>query len=190
MNDDEPKNLPKRPSLHPPQGDPKTKKITLWIVIGIAAIGIAYILLYSDIFKKETSQSQVVIPESAPNPPDTLSQGYGDTSITNDEQIPTGEAINPSSEKPAQPKEEVKEKTPSLKSAGWFTVYVGSFKNKTLAEKEKARFMGKNFEAYIVPHEGMYRVAVGQFATRDEAKDALAEIKKEMNKEGWIDRVQ
>ncbi|MBI5214888.1 MAG: SPOR domain-containing protein [Ignavibacteriae bacterium] len=186
MNENQPLNQPKRPTLHPPDGDPKAKQITLWIVVGVVAIVVVYFLLYSDVFKKEDKPtSQVVIPESSMPEPDTFSQAPGDSMY--EEEMPP-----PIIEEKPKPKivEKKKEPAPVQTEKGSFTIYVGTFKNKALAEKEKSLFIGKDFDAFLVPKGEMVRVAVGKFSSRSEAKKVADEIKSTMKKDCWVDELK
>ncbi len=174
------------------EGDtnPKTKKIMYGIIVGLAAIILVYYIFYSGPSKKETSSSQVVIPEQTNFAPDTLSQGvpdsttmYQETESTQQTQQPVEETV----QKPAEKRE--KAVVPST-SSGSFTIYVGSFKSKALAVKEQARLIEKEYEAFILPHGEMFRVAVGKFESREEAKQLLAELKSGVNKDSWIDKIE
>ena len=191
MNENEPMNQPKRTTLHPPDGDPKAKKITLWIVVGVIAIAIVYLLLYSNLFKtEEKPQSQVVIPEFTQPHPDTLSQGVVDSTAMEPETTSTHVEPQPIKVHEKKPTEKKKENVSSQKQTGSFTIYVGSFKNKALAQKEKARLIEKDFDAFVLANAGMFRVAVGRFATRDEAKSTAEEIRTRLKKECWVDRLK
>ncbi|MBI3193436.1 MAG: SPOR domain-containing protein [Ignavibacteriae bacterium] len=186
MNENQQLNQPKRPTLHPPDGDPKAKQITLWIVVGVVAIVVVYFLLYSDVFKKEDKPaSQVVIPDYAMPQPDTLSEALMDTMYQED--IPPDIIEDKSKPKTAEKK---KEPTPEQKEKGSFTINVGTFSKTSLAEKEKTWFIEKGFEAFLVPKEKMFRVSVGKFATRAEAKKVADEIKSTLKKDCWVDELK
>ncbi len=187
MNENEPLNQPKRTTLHPPDGDPKAKKITLWIVVGIVAIAAVYILLYSNLFRKEDKpESQVVIPEYNMPHPDTLSQAPPET-MDVQEEIPPSQIEQKPEPKITEKKKEVVH--PPVQK-GEFTIYVGTFKNKSLAEKEKAHLIEKEYDAFLVPKGAMVRVAVGRFASKSEAKKVADEIKSTLKKDCWVDKIE
>ncbi len=187
MNENQPLNQPKRPTLHPPDGDPKAKQITLWIVVGIIAIVAVYFLLYSNIFKKEdTPESQVVIPEQTVPQPDTFSQAPIETSDILEEVPPSQIEQQPETKKVEQKKETVTQP----KQNGSFTIYVGTFINRLLAEKEKEKFIEKEYDAFLVPKGTMVRVAIGKFSSRAEAKKVADEIKSKLKKDCWVDKIE
>jgi len=79
---------------------------------------------------------------------------------------------------------------------GKFTVQVSSWQTRRRAERDAQRFSAKGFTAYVqsadLPELGgtWYRVRVGGFATRNEAR-AMAEQLAELLESGyWLDRYQ
>lgn len=92
----------------------------------------------------------------------------------------------------------VTEPTPQVvRSAdGKYTVQVSSWQTRRRAERDAQRFNAKGFNAYVqsadLPELGgtWYRVRVGNFMTRNEAR-AMAEQLAELLESGyWLDRYQ
>lgn len=83
-----------------------------------------------------------------------------------------------------------------LSADGKYTVQVSSWQTRRRAERDAQRFSAKGFNAYIqsadLPELGgtWYRVRVGSYATRNEAR-ALAEQLAVLLESGyWLDRYQ
>jgi len=83
-----------------------------------------------------------------------------------------------------------KEPAPAPRQTGSYTIYVSSFKEKARADKEKDRLAKMDYDAFIIPHDGMYRVAVGRFTTPAEAKKLTAELKSLLKTACWVDKIE
>ena len=65
--------------------------------------------------------------------------------------------------------------TPAAARAQW-TVQLGSFADPDHAARQVERLRAAGREAYLEPYNGLSRVKVGPFSSREEAQSALAEL--------------
>ena len=79
---------------------------------------------------------------------------------------------------------------------GKYTVQVSSWRTRRWAERDAERFAEKGFNTYVqqayVPSMGgtWYRVRVGSYATRTEARDTAAQLAGLLESGFWLDRYQ
>ncbi|GEM_PF-3230707 len=211
MADSKNENKPFRSSMLEPDSDPKLKKTFIWIGIGVVAIGLLYFTLYSNFFKKtEKPVSEEVVTNFAPLTPDTLSEAPYDSSAALDDSlyqsnpdentgaIPETHETAPEMQKPvsepekkpeSKPVEKKQEITAKQTPKGSFTIYVASFDQKAKAENEVKRLTKKHIDSFIVHKDGRYRIAVGKYTTREEAKKDLNQYKKSINDGAWVDKI-
>ena len=62
---------------------------------------------------------------------------------------------------------------------GMWTVQVGSFADRSRAERHAERLRGVGHSVYLEPHQGLSRVKIGPFDSRRQAEDALEELRDE-----------
>ncbi len=70
------------------------------------------------------------------------------------------------------------ERAPASPSGTW-TVQVGSFAERSRAERHAERVRATGRTVYLEPYQGLSRVKVGSFATRRQAEDALASLEQQ-----------
>lgn len=80
-----------------------------------------------------------------------------------------------------------RDKTKSSKREGKYTIQMGAFKQVKWAENMYQRLKILGYDAFIKKGSKLIKVYVGGFATRDEAKEVLKELK-ERGFEGFITR--
>lgn len=69
---------------------------------------------------------------------------------------------------------------------GNYTIYVGSFTKRTIAEKEVARWNESGFPAEIVKAGIHFRVAIGRYETIEDAKSFAQNLNKLLENGYWI----
>ncbi len=92
------------------------------------------------------------------------------------------------------PKEETpvdisKSETPpnsNIAAVGNFQIIVGAFSDASNAQKYVAQLEAKGFEAYISASGKLNRVAVGSYASAQEADASLSKIKREITSGAWL----
>jgi hypothetical protein len=68
-----------------------------------------------------------------------------------------------------------------------FHIVVGSFKDEVNAEAYVQQLRARGFDAYTAEGDNRYmRVAVGNFATRAQAENALRGVRRSVNSQAWI----
>ena len=60
--------------------------------------------------------------------------------------------------------------------SGNYTIYVARFKSKELADKEAEKWSGSATGVVITKFEGWYRISIGRFETRGQAKNAAEKL--------------
>ncbi|WP_373049053.1 SPOR domain-containing protein [Vulgatibacter sp.] len=101
-------------------------------------------------------------------------------------------AAKPVDKAPAAPKPAAPPKVEA--AAGGFTVQVGAMPNRSEADALVTRLRGQGLSPYVVaadiPGKGtFYRVRLGRFASRDEAKRYLADVQRETQLSGFVAQV-
>lgn len=140
---------------------------------GIIIVGVAVLLGWLVLTKKEKTPATPVMPPAA----------IVDTLETPSEL--------PAQEPPAQPQPQV-----VVEVDGKYTVQVSSWRTRRRAEQDAQRFMAKGFNAYIqsadLPELGgtWYRVRVGSYANRAEARELAAKLAGLLESGYWLDRYQ
>jgi len=138
---------------------------------GILIVGVAALLGWLVLTKKEKK------PES------TVTQ----TNILDDSLASQLEL--PAQEPPAQPPPQV-----VMDTEGKYTVQVSSWRTQRRAERDAQRFSDKGFNAYVqsayIPALGgtWYRVRVGGYATKPEAREMAARLAGLLESGYWVDR--
>lgn len=90
------------------------------------------------------------------------------------------EEITQQVKKPEEPKKNIKSITKSVKK-GRFTIQLGSYQNKTIAQKE-AQNLKKNGYTPLIISKGKYIIlCVGNFTDEVKAKSILSKLKKQYN---------
>jgi len=95
----------------------------------------------------------------------------------------------PTQEPPAQPSPQV-----VMDTEGKYTVQVSSWRTQRRAERDAQRFSDKGFNAYVqtayIPSLGgtWYRVRVGGYATKPEAREMAARLTGMLESGYWVDR--
>ncbi|MDZ7359212.1 MAG: SPOR domain-containing protein [candidate division KSB1 bacterium] len=95
----------------------------------------------------------------------------------------------PTQEPPAQPPPQV-----VMDTEGRYTVQVSSWRTQRRAERDAQRFSEKGFNAYVqsayIPSLGgtWYRVRVGAYATKAEAREMAARLTELLESGYWVDR--
>lgn len=140
---------------------------------GIIIVGVAVLLGWLVLTKKEKTPATPVMPPAA----------IGDTLETPSEL--------PAQEPPAQPQPQI-----VVDVDGKYTVQVSSWRTRRRAEQDAQRFVAKGFNAYIqsadLPELGgtWYRVRVGSYANRAEARELAAKLAGLLESGYWLDRYQ
>jgi cell division protein FtsN len=138
---------------------------------GILIVGVAALLGWLVLTKKEKK----------PEPPMAQPQIIEDTLATPREL--------PEQEPPAQPPPQV-----VIDAEGKYTVQVSSWRTRRRAELDAQRFSAKGFNAYVqsaeIPELGgtWYRVRVGSYATRGEAREMADQLAGLLESGYWVDR--
>lgn len=141
------------------------------------------------IYQDQQSAQQLVAAE--PVQDETVEESYIQPSASHSPRQSFNQA---SSEVPAnQESKAVKEVSSSptaVRPKGSFQIVVGAFSQTNNAQRYVAEVQAKGFEAYISGHHnGLHRVAIGSFGNREQATQALAQIKKQVNFNAWVNRL-
>lgn len=140
---------------------------------GIIIVGVAVLLGWLVLTKKEKAPATPVMPPAA----------IVDTLDTSSEL--------PAQEPPAQPAPQV-----VVDTDGKYTVQVSSWRTRRRAEQDAQRFSAKGFTVYVqsadLPELGgtWYRVRVGSYASRAEARELAARLAGLLESGYWLDRYQ
>ncbi len=81
----------------------------------------------------------------------------------------------------------VSESPAPVQISGHYHIVVGSFKEQKNASNYITELQAKGYEAYLADGDNSFsRVAIGNFANEDEARDALNGIRQNVNSGSWI----
>jgi len=140
---------------------------------GILVVGVAVLLGWVVLTKKDKK----------PETPVTPAPIVEDSSATPQE-LPVQEPVT-------QPPPQV-----VVDAEGKYTVQVSSWQTRRRAERDAERFSAKGFRAYVqsadLPELGgtWYRVRVGSYATRGEAREMAEQLAGLLESGYWLDRYQ
>jgi cell division septation protein DedD len=160
-------------------GLPKTALI---IVISIVALGaVAFILNTTGIVKlwgkKKPAPQVVSIPTESYQP---VTQ---DTAQTMAEVVPTPENMVPAPEEnltkvetTAQPKSKQRARKDIVRGTGMYSVQISSWPVVEKANAQAQVFTDAGFDAFIEPMGNYYRVCVGRFETKADAKTQMEKM--------------
>jgi len=138
---------------------------------GILVVGVAVLLGWLVLTKKD----------KAPETPVTSAPIVEDSSTTPQE-LPAQEPVT-------EPPPQV-----VIDAEGKYTVQVSSWQTRRRAERDAERFSAKGFRAYVqsadLPELGgtWYRVRVGSYATRNEARTLAEQLAGLLESGYWLDR--
>ena len=71
---------------------------------------------------------------------------------------------------------------------GEFTIYIGSYRTKVNAEDEVKRWNEAGYQAFLSEQGGWYRVALGRYATKEEARVQAEKLKEAFEAGYWVDK--
>jgi septal ring-binding cell division protein DamX len=188
---------PRKPILYQPaEAKGAAPKLVITLVLIVVLAGAAYLLYQSGLLGEQTifhpSINQPVESLMAA-PPETLTlvspretlvsaatTHLADSTLQQSKTNSADSAAAPSSS--GDHKKE--ERADSSAQAGDYTIYVARFRSKDLAEREADKWQISGSGVMITKHEGWYRVSIGKFSTRGDAKMA-AEKLSESHKVGY-----
>lgn len=182
---DEPLLEHRLPILHKPKTGVPAGKVL--IIIGVLIVIAVGVFLVIDLTKKKEAPSppqEVIIP---PPPVETAEPPQIKETPETIESPPPEKEVKKKT--PTAAKEPTRITSPRTSEIGDYTIYVGSFRIRSNAEAEIARWNESGHSAFMVEKDAWYRVAIGKYKTRKEAQ-AEAERLTDLFKNGfWVDRI-
>ncbi len=93
---------------------------------------------------------------------------------------------------PPPPAEKKKASPPPQQTApvgtGEFTIYIGAFKSKINADDLANRWNEAGYQAFITEKKGFYRVSIGKYSSKAEAKEQAEKLKDGFESGYWVDK--
>ena len=191
------------PILHSPKESSSTTPIII-IVVALIAVGAIGFWLYKSgrlPFLKPKASQQIAL-----NPPaegKVVAQPETTVNTTPAQIETTTTSIPVVEEKPEMKKVEVPEvKTekksetnetttpPKSEGTGRYTIYIGSYKSKSIADGEAGRWSQAGYSAFVVEIPGWFRVAIGRYSTSKEARGEAVKLKDSFEYGYWIGPVR
>ncbi|HLX12679.1 MAG TPA: SPOR domain-containing protein [Bacteroidota bacterium] len=91
----------------------------------------------------------------------------------------------------AKKKSEMTESLPVEKSdmstSGEYTIYIYSFRDKKNADDEAGRWKDAGYPSYVTQHKSLYRVSLGRYPSKDEARKDAEKLKEGFESGYYID---
>ncbi|MFZ4620609.1 MAG: SPOR domain-containing protein [Bacteroidota bacterium] len=160
-------------------GIPKTALIIVGAVVALGAI--AFILNTTGIVKlwgkKKPAPQVVSIPTDSYQPvtQDTTSN-FAEAAVAPDTTVPSPEENLTKVETTAQPRSKSKARKDIVHGTGMFTVQISSWPVVEKANAQAQVFTEAGFDAFIEPMGNYYRVCVGRFETKADAKAQMEKM--------------
>jgi len=161
-----------QPILHDPKPDYSLiKNITIAFLV-LAIIFVIIFLVYHSSVNNDTESISSNV----------LTQNLGE--IKNESVIVQSKPINNS----------VMEKRQDTQSSGIkareeYTIYVGSFTKKSMAEEEIERWKAAGYTAEIIKAGSYYRVSIGRFQSVNEAKTYVKDLTEYLKNGYWVGKI-
>lgn len=161
-------------------GLPKTALIIVGAVVALGAA--AFILNTTGIVKmwgkKKPAPQVVSIPTDSYQPvTQDTAQAMAELAVAPDTAIPTAEENLTKVETTAQPKSsKQKARKDIVHGTGMFTVQISSWPVVEKANSQAQVFTDAGFDAFIEPMGNYYRVCVGRFETKSDAKSQMEKM--------------
>ncbi len=93
-----------------------------------------------------------------------------------------------------EPKHEVAMPVKQPAGSGNYTIYAGSYTSKNTANEEAGRWNEAGYQAFVNESSGkkgtMYRVCVGRYPTKDQAKQQAEKLKDAFESGYWVDVIK
>ncbi len=87
-----------------------------------------------------------------------------------------------------------KKSAPRQLHTAQFTIYIGTYKSKSIAEQEAQRWNEAGYEAFVREFSGkasmLYRVCLGRYTTKNEARETAEKYKTAFENGYWVDVVK
>lgn len=165
------------------------KKVAGWVswaavlgpVILASAIGYAYFTTTPQVFENNSGFNWISYSRNISNEMVKDNAAPEETVTSTENTSPEREAAV---EKVVEEKMEIAAPAPVK---GHYHIVVGSFKDQENASTYISELQAKGYDAYLAQGDQSYqRVAIGNFVTEDEARNALAGIKQNVHPHSWI----
>ncbi len=204
-----PRTITPKPYVPPVVTDSEERR-RWWIPVAIVVvlIGLSALVYFTGLYQRFTSHEPVVLVSTSDSTEDDrLVFGNRDSSGTDtaqerisreldqrtarDEALLYEEAKNKpveTIEKPAP--EPVSPGVPVVSEKGYHII-AGAFGVESNAIRQKARLEKKGFSPVLLPKRGnYYMVSLGSYGTKEQAADALRQMKERLDQELWVTRVK
>jgi len=198
-----------QPILHKPRASGLPWKRIILIVGGILVLcAVAFIVFKTNLLKKKKAEPPKIVETVTPQKADTTAQVTAQPAPppeTNPPQVreepkkPPLKKVEPTPRKGLPPvvrKEPKKETAPPKISkppsapvgSGQYTIFIGSFKQKSLADDEASRWNEAGYQAFVTERKGWHRVSLGKYGSKDEARQQAEKLKEAFETGYWIDQ--
>jgi septal ring-binding cell division protein DamX len=159
---------PHVPILHQPGQHRRVSPLLVITIILVLLLGVAGVLIYqSGLWKKlRPKQAEAVHPPAA-----------APAEVRSPDTIRAAPEIAP----------EVRQQPPDAGTVrGGFTIFVSRQKERERADGEAGRWKDAGYAAEVVEMDGWYCVAVGRYASREEAREVAEKLKEGLEGGYWI----
>ena len=194
-----------QPILHKPRISTAPARSLVIAVIAVVVIGVgAIIAIKSGIFKKKKTEPPTVVHTMTGQQADTLgnqavvpepqfTEEPKNIEPSNPQRIHESKTVSMKKEKnkektgPQHPTSEGKSLPPPDASTGDFTIFIGSFKSKALADGEANRWNEAGYQAFVTEKNRWYRISLGKYTTKETAKQQAEKLKDAFESGFWVD---